>query len=127
MENVITIGQEPKHNLSGEVFSIMNEGYSDGHYTDALNVYCVITVDDKNILTDAELHLDVFEFAPFLNSSEFCLVVDDDKQNEFCSGSKTYKNSSLICKDGKKWTLEMEKRGSPNHELPVRFWMMITG
>ena len=126
MKNEISIAQGPNNtSLSGKVFSIMSEGYRQGLYTDAMNAQCMITVETN--VTNSIMILNVHEFAPFLNSSGFCLSVDDKKQNETCSGSRKYKNFFTVYRDKKQRTLKMEKTGSPNHKLQVRFWMKITG
>ena len=86
-----------------------------------MNVQCMITVETNE--TNSNMLLNVYEFAPFLESTDFCLTVDERKG--VCSGSGQYKNFATMHEDKKQWTIKMRKRSS--HKLQVRFWMMIKG
>ena len=94
-------------------------------YIEAMNVTCHIAALENTTTENPEMQLIVYEFAPFINTSDFCLTVNDNP-TEVCSGSHTFAFSKIY-PARKYWTLKMGMTGSSNYIPRVRFWVDLQG
>ena len=99
----------------------MSEGYRQSQYTNATSVRCDIVLQDMN--EESDMMLDVYEFAPFITSPNYCLSINGRKR--VCSGSAISKNHIGYYKAGKQWTLEIDMKEPLEDALQVRFWLHI--
>ena len=130
------IGQVPQTKSAvGDVFNIMSEGYRQNCFIDAKYARCDIVVNGEKYNAPQTIEMTVYEFAKFTDSSDFCLVVNDE-HGEICSGSKNFtgilkRNYTAKKKESYNsytaWTMKLEIMGSSNYIPQVRYWMKIMG
>ena len=140
MKSEIIITQEPQTNSAVDsVFDIMSEGYKENRYMAAMNVSCNILVNGGKYNTPQTIEMTVYEFAPFTDTSDFCLIVNDENK-EICSGSKKFQgilkrnytakkmeSSNSILKGFTAWTMKLKMKRSSKYLPKVRYWMKIKG
>ena len=96
---------------------IMSEGYQQKAYMDAVSVNCNIKFQN-NVPT--HVRTTVYDFAPFANSSSYCLTVNEEHE-EICTGTKVFNGILYTNQTTKKrnfdntaWTLKMDVKTSSN-------------
>ena len=107
--------------------SLVSEKYLQGYFQDAYNIICSIVPQQQHLQISRKMNMAVHDFAPFTNSADYCLHVNNDTEPLLCSNSKTFQTSYESFESTHGWQFSMSLKASAYYLPKVKFWVIITG
>ena len=92
---------------------------------DACNVDCRI-IPDTDDNQPRNLTMIAYEFAPFANSKEYCLYINNLQKPSQCSGEKNFQVRHGPYESSKGWTFKMTLNDSVKNVPKLRFWVSLS-
>lgn len=110
---------------NSSLFYLMSENYLDGGYQDPNEVNCNLQFGRAG--EEESMHFIVQEFATFINSTDYCLQVQNVSQPPYCSGTGKffYYYGPFRSRLGWNFSLTLDKKASTVPK--IRFWLAVVG
>ena len=121
-ENEIGIGSESIFKSDSEAVNLMSENYLEGKSVNAYNINCSVEPDSQSLMS---MTVKIHEFSPFINTSDYCMYLNDAKEELACSGSKNLSVYQETFESSSGWKFSMTLADSAEYEPEIRFWITI--
>ena len=122
-EPIIEVGNQI--GIEFKVKSLRSKNYFNQDAAAVYNIHCKLhpTIPSN---TKRTMNVVAYEFAPFAESEDYCMYIDNALAPVQCSGSKKFQKSLGAYESSTGWEFRMVLKNSTEHIPTIRFWITIT-